>query len=91
MLKVLRAKILMLKWRFMGNRFFFALAKKRAVKKHKKTGKHFTVYFLNGRYRVMTRSDMQRKKHDGSFAWHVNATNMKRFSFYSTYTEPCTF
>ncbi len=85
----LRAKILMLKWRFLGNRFFLAKAKRKAIKKHKATGKHYTVYFINGKYRVMTRADLQREKHAGSFAWHVNATNMKRFSFFSTYTEPC--
>ena len=87
MMTLLRAKLLMWRWRFMGNRIFMAMAKRRAIKKHQQTGKHYSVYFIGGRYRVMTRDDLQRAKHTGVFNWRVNATSMREFVFYSTQTS----
>lgn len=79
-------------WKFKGNRFFLAAAARKARRLHKKTGRHYSVYFLNGKYRPLTRADLQRRKHNGVFGWHVNATSMAPFAFYSTLNStiaPC--
>jgi hypothetical protein len=72
-------------------------AKNRAIKKAKKLHlesgynkydrKHYRVYFLKNKYEVLTRSDLQLKKHSGEFGWQVNSTSMKPFCFYDTATD----
>jgi hypothetical protein len=66
-------------------------AKQRAIKKakalHAETGKHYRVYFMQNKYQVLTRQDLQFRKHIGEFGWHVNSTKMKPFCFYDTTSD----
>lgn len=57
---------------------------KRAKKKHKKTGKRYRVFFLQNRYQVITRTDIQRRKHANAWQRHVNSTNLQRLCFFDT-------
>lgn len=63
-------------------------AKNRAIRKakqlHAKSGKRYRVFFLQNRYEVMTREDIQRKKHAKQWGWHVNSTNMHPHCFFDT-------
>jgi len=63
-------------------------ARNRAIKKakriHRKTGKRYRVFFLQNRYQVITRSDIQQKKHAKDWGRHVNSTNMQRLCFFDT-------
>jgi hypothetical protein len=60
-----------------------AIAK--ADKLNKKTCKRFRVYFLNGRYRVLTRIQVQRLKHSGAWKPGVNMTSLEHYQFYDTF------
>jgi len=66
-------------------------AKERAIKKAKKLhtekGKHYRVYFLKNEYQVLTRQDLQFRKHTGEFGWQVNSTKMQPFCFYDTKSD----
>jgi len=63
-------------------------AKNRAIKKAKamnlKTGKRYRVFFLKNRYQVITRDDIQMRKHAKEYGWHVNSTNMQPMCFFDT-------
>lgn len=61
---------------------------RRAQKLHRKTGKHYRVYFLQNRYQSITRQDIQDRKHAGTWGWHVNSTRLAPMCFYSTSTDP---
>lgn len=75
----------------MGNPWFLKMAIAKAKRRHRKTGLHYRVYFLHGRFRIMSRIDLQRAKHAGKFDWHVNSTNMEQYSFFSTLDTPLCF
>lgn len=74
----------LLNTRYQGNTWKLKSACRKARKKHKKTGKHYRVYFLQNRYRVLTRDDLQKAKHQKKFGWHVNSSNMEPLAFYDT-------
>lgn len=61
-------------------------ARKKAVKLHKRNKKRYRVFFLQNRYQVLTRDDLQKRKHTGEFDWIVNSTNMNAFAFFDTNT-----
>lgn len=61
---------------------------RRAQKLHRKTGKQYRVYFLQNRYQAITRQDIQNRKHNGQWGWHVNSTRLAPMCFYSTLTDP---
>lgn len=58
----------------------------RAKKMHRKNKKRYKVYFLQHKYQVLTRMDIQRKKKDGTFLSYINRTKMKPFEFFDTET-----
>jgi hypothetical protein len=68
----------------MGSPFFLNKAKKKADKLSEKTDKRYRVFFLKNRYQVLTRSDIQSRKHSKEWGWHVNSTNMQPHAFYDT-------
>lgn len=70
--------------RFKGSDFFLKRAIKKAKKKRAEDGKRYRVFFLQNKYQVLTRSDIQRRKHDNQFGWHVNSTNMQPHCFFDT-------
>jgi hypothetical protein len=49
-----------------------------------KNKKRYRVFFLNGRYTSMTRTQVQWKKHTGDWGRHVNMTKMEPMEFYDT-------
>jgi hypothetical protein len=51
---------------------------------HKKAGKHYKVYFLENRYQVLTRNDIQYRKFNGEFLDFMNVTKMSAISFFDT-------
>lgn len=63
-------------------------AKNKAIKKakdfHAKTGKRYRVFFLKNKYQVITRDDIQMRKHAKEYGWHVNSTNMQPLCFFDT-------
>lgn len=60
---------------------------RRAQNLHRKTGKQYRVYFLDFRYQAITRQDIQNRKHNGQWGWHVNSTRLAPMCFYSTSTD----
>lgn len=70
--------------RYKGRDAALARATKKAKKLHTKTGKHYRVFFLQNRYQVITRSDIQHRKHAKEWARHVNSTNMQPLCFFDT-------
>lgn len=74
--------------RYFGNNYKKQKAIQKADRLHKETGKQYRVFFLGMRYRVYTRDDIQRLKHEKLFARHINSTNIDHLSFYKT-AEPC--
>lgn len=74
--------------RFKGSPFFLNRAIKKAKSLSKSTGKRYRVFFLKNRYQVLTRDDIQRKKHAGEWGWHVNSTNMQPMCFYDSFNDP---
>lgn len=78
---------LFIRWR--GSNIKKAKAIRKADKLHQETGKQYRVFFLGMRYRVLTRDDIQRLKHEKLFARHINSTNIDHLSFYNTGDQPC--
>jgi len=72
--------------RFKGSPFMLNRAKRKADKLHARTGRRYRVFFLENQYQPLTRSDIQARKHDGRWAWHVNSTGMEPHAFYDTNT-----
>jgi hypothetical protein len=76
--------------RFKGSPYFRNRAIRKAKKLHLGSGdspknrKRYRVFFLKNRYEVMTREDIQRRKHQKEWGWHVNSTSMDRFCFFDT-------
>lgn len=71
-------------------------ALKRAIRKAKrynrKYKRRYKVYFLQHKYQVLTRIDIQVKKHEGVFVRYINATKMEPLAFFDTETnEPSDF
>jgi len=54
--------------------------------KYQETGKRHKVYFLQNKYQVLTRDDIQRNKHKKVFADYVNCTKMEPMAFFDTAT-----
>ena len=74
--------------RFKGSPFFLKRAIKLAKKLNAETGKRYRVFFLQNKYQVLTRDNIQRRKHEKDFDWHVNSTNMQPFCFFDTANSP---
>lgn len=70
--------------RFRGRDASRNRAIKKALQKHRCDGKRYRVFFLQNRYQVLTRQDIQRKKHSGDWGRHVNSTNMDPMKFFDT-------
>lgn len=70
--------------RFKGSPVFLNKAIRQAKKMKAKTGKRYRVFFLKNRYEVLTRSDIQQRKHAGEYGWHVNSSSMEPFCFFDT-------
>jgi len=70
--------------RFKGRDAARNRAIKKALRRHRKTGKRYRVFFIQNRYQVMTRRDIQRKKHSGEWGTHVNSTNIDPMKFFDT-------
>lgn len=72
-------------------------AKNKAIEKAKKlhlassdnlyNRKRYRVFFLKNKYQVITRDDIQMRKHAKEYGWHVNSTNMQSLCFYDTDVE----
>jgi len=79
--------------RFKGRPAALRKAISKAKKLHKKNGKHYKVYFLENRYQILNRLDIQRKRRRGKeFMPHINITKLKAISFFDTQTwEPSDF
>jgi hypothetical protein len=70
--------------RYKGRPGALKKAIRKAKRKHKQTGRRYRVFFLENKYQVLTRSDIQRRKHQKVFGWHVNSTNMDAHKFFDT-------
>jgi hypothetical protein len=70
--------------RFKGSEFFLGRAIRKANKLHAQDGKRYRVFFLQNKYQVLSRYDIQFRKHNKKFGWHVNSTNMQPHCFYDT-------
>jgi len=57
---------------------------KQARRLNLKTRKRFKVYFLQHKYQVLTRQDIQQRKKQGVFFDHMNCTKMEPLSFFDT-------
>jgi hypothetical protein len=51
---------------------------------HKTQKKRYRVFFLSGRYQVLTRTDVQRKKNAGEWKRRVNMTRLEPLEYYDT-------
>jgi hypothetical protein len=85
----LLTKIRLIPIRFWGNIYFRKLAIRKAKRLHlsepnpnRRT--RYRVFFIERRYQVLTRQDIQRAKHEKRFASHVNSTNMQPHCFFDT-------
>ncbi len=56
----------------------------KAKRKHKKTGRRYRVFFIQKKYQVLSRHDLQKKKHQKIFNRDVNSTNMDLFKTFDT-------
>ena len=70
--------------RYQGSPDKFQKAVKKAQKLNRLTQKRYRVYFLNGRYQVMTRIQVQHLKHSKAWNRHVNMTNLTPMEYYDT-------
>jgi hypothetical protein len=76
--------------RFHGSDFFLNRAIKQARKLHLTSSnnphyrKRYRVFFLKNRYRVISRDNIQMRKHSKEYGWHVNSTNMQPLCFFDT-------
>ncbi|MGB4134250.1 MAG: hypothetical protein BWY89_00045 [Bacteroidetes bacterium ADurb.BinA012] len=74
------AKCVELRTKWRGNQFHFISAIKRA----ERNGRRSYVYFLGGRYHVLTRKDIQRLKVAGVFRHHMSVDTMRCVQLYDT-------
>lgn len=59
----------------------------KAQKLTNKTGKRYKVYFLQNRYQILTRSDVQQKRrHGAEFQERINVTKLRGIAFFDTHT-----
>jgi len=72
--------------RFKGRPSALLKAIAKADKMHRETGKHYKVYFLENRYQVLTRMDIQARKFNGEFLYYMNVTKMSAITFFDTQT-----
>lgn len=70
--------------RYHGNPHKQKRAIRKAKRLHKKTGQRFRVFFVENRYQVMNRNDIQQRKHMKHWGWHVNSTAMDNYCFFDT-------
>ena len=70
--------------RYQGNPHKQRRAIRVAKKKHEQDGKRYRVFFLGNRYQALTRDDIQRRKHEHAWGWHVNSTSLGPYCFYDT-------
>jgi hypothetical protein len=70
--------------RYKGRDAALRKATKKARKLHRKTGKRYRVFFLANKYQVITRNDIQHRKHAKDWARHVNSTNLQPLCFFDT-------
>lgn len=77
--------------RYQGSPAKLEKAKKKADRLSLAKGKRYRVFFLKGRYRVMTRLDVQRKKHSGEWNQGVNMTKLENMQFYDSNPENIQF
>jgi len=73
--------------RFKGRDAAKNRAIKKAKKQHAEDGKRYRVFFLKNEYQILTRQDLQLRKHTGEFGRQVNSTKMQPFCFYDTNTN----
>ena len=79
--------------RFKGRDAAKDRAIRKAMKLHLASGtnfqnrKRYRVFFLKNRYQVITRDDIQMRKHAKEYNWDVNSTNMQPFCFFDTNTS----
>lgn len=79
--------IQMLFLRFWGSPLMLRRAQKKADRMSRKQNRRFRVYFIGGRYRVMTRLDVKAKKHAGDWNPNVNVTKLIPMQFYDTQSK----
>jgi len=72
--------------RYMGRPKALLKAIARAKKRNLKTKRRYKVYFLQHRYQVLTRVDIQAKKREGVFVRYINTTKMEPLAFFDTQT-----
>lgn len=72
--------------RYKGRPAALRRAIRKAKDKHRKTRKRYKVYFLQNKYQVLTRDDIQRGKHQKVFAEYINTTKMEPMAFFDTAT-----
>ena len=76
--------------RFKGSDFFLNRAIKKAKQLHLASSdslhyrKRYRVFFLKNRYQVISRDDIQMRKHSKQYGWHVNSTNMQPLCFFDS-------
>jgi hypothetical protein len=84
MLKRILNVIQLLVVRFWGSPYMLRRAQKKADRLSRKENKRYRVYFLRGRYQIMTRYDVKAKKHSGEWNRNVNVTKLIPMQFYDT-------
>jgi len=77
-------RYLLLTVRWHGNPMKQKRAIRKAKKLHRKNGKRYRVFFVENRYQVMNREDIQKRKHLKNWGWHVNSTAMDKYCFFDT-------
>jgi hypothetical protein len=70
--------------RYKGRPTALLKAIKKARKEHLKTGKQYKVYFLENKYQILNRMDIQQKKHESVFHRHINVTKLHPIVFFDT-------
>lgn len=88
MLRLFKRQLMTLYIRYKGRPGAFKRAVKRAKKLHARTGRRYRVFFIGNRYQVLTRQDIQQRKHQKLWGWHVNSTNIDNLKFYDTHGLP---
>ena len=72
--------------RFKGRPAALLKAIAKARKAHLKNDKHYKVYFLENRFQVLSRMDIQWNKFNGEYLDYMNVTKMSAISFFDTQT-----
>lgn len=86
MIKHIKYFFIALYVRFKGRPGALKKAIRKADRMGRRKNKRYRVYFLDSGYQVLSRYDIQRKKHSDEWGKHVNVTKMEPMCFYDTLT-----